>query len=400
MAEGERPDSMSRRTASHRREPAAQPAISKMDEPFVGGFSPSMGSGARSLPTITDESPASFTELHHNNLTPVFQIIGQLSERTTTPPPQTNPSGGNDFVPTSPPVVPASVKRFSLVDGPVPPPAPPPPPPPPTVVVELSTPTSPPMRDGPASPPPDTLSIEPPPAVANSLAALKGDVLERRASKRFSTYNIARITGGSSRERSTRGSNRRSQAVGAALTPGDLAALVEADEEDAAGSHPAVGRKDSGRNRRSASRGPTPELRKPTPPPVPPLPPTSRTPEPTVSATATSITPTAGLQPPDEELSKIIVYLQLGREVKKAIVEPGLSFASLRMLFVDKFSYNPGLGDFPAIYIRDPSSGVQYELEDISEVRHGCLLSLNIERKLRKLFIPEVDLIFLLSNSA
>jgi hypothetical protein len=48
---------------------------------------------------------------------------------------------------------------------------------------------------------------------------------------------------------------------------------------------------------------------------------------------------------------------------------------------VDKFSYNPGLENFPAIYIRDPSSGVQYELENMEEVKQKCLLSLNIERE-------------------
>jgi hypothetical protein len=75
------------------------------------------------------------------------------------------------------------------------------------------------------------------------------------------------------------------------------------------------------------------------------------------------------------------VFLQVGREVKKAKMEPGLTVSSLRMLFVDKFAYNPGQEDFPAIYIRDPSSGVQYELEDTDEVNDRCLLSLNIERE-------------------
>ena len=62
------------------------------------------------------------------------------------------------------------------------------------------------------------------------------------------------------------------------------------------------------------------------------------------------------------------------------MMEPGLSFSSLRVLFVDKFSYSPGQDNFPAIYIRDPASGVQYELEDMDEVKEKCLLSLNIER--------------------
>jgi hypothetical protein len=78
----------------------------------------------------------------------------------------------------------------------------------------------------------------------------------------------------------------------------------------------------------------------------------------------------------------ITVFLQVGRNVKKVPVDmPGLSFASLRVLFVDKFAYNPGTSNFPSIYIRDPSSGVQYELEDVDEVHDKCLLSLNIERK-------------------
>jgi hypothetical protein len=72
-------------------------------------------------------------------------------------------------------------------------------------------------------------------------------------------------------------------------------------------------------------------------------------------------------------------FLQVGREDKMVTIEPGMSFASLRALFVEKFSYNPGMENFSAIYICDPSSGVRYELEDIEEVKEKCLLSLNIE---------------------
>ena len=77
------------------------------------------------------------------------------------------------------------------------------------------------------------------------------------------------------------------------------------------------------------------------------------------------------------------VYLQLGRDVKKAKLDilPPPSFASLRMLFTDRFAYNPGLADFPAIYLRDPISGVQYELEEVEEIKEHSVLSLNIERK-------------------
>ena len=297
----------------------------------------------------------------------------------------------------SPPIAPAEIKRWTLTDKPVPhsvgessvvvePSAVVEP----SVVVEPSAvaepsvvvePSSPDpesgsqqahQTNGTSTPPPDTppiIDAPPGPAVASSLAALKkSDTLERRASKRFSTYNISKMTGAGSRDRSrgagTPSGNRRSLlAVSSALTPGELAALTEVDDEE-------LPRRDT-KSRRLSSRPISPEA-----PPVPPLPSTpSRTPEPAVSP----VRPADPVEPPSDS-SKITVFLQLGREVKKVSIEPGLSFSSLRVLFVDKFSYNPGLENFPAIYIRDPSSGVQYELEDMDEVKEKCLLSLNIER--------------------
>ncbi|THG95547.1 hypothetical protein EW026_g6130 [Hermanssonia centrifuga] len=97
-------------------------------------------------------------------------------------------------------------------------------------------------------------------------------------------------------------------------------------------------------------------------------------PPPPVSASSKPPTPE-----PARPKGSFPVFLQLGREVKKVVIEPGLSFASLRVLFVDRFSYSPGQDNFPAIYIRDPSTSVQYELEDMEEVKEKCLLSLNIE---------------------
>lgn len=260
--------------------------------------------------------------------------------------------------------VPASVKRYSLVDRPVslsPPPLP-------AVLIDEAP--SPPVETPPQTPPIDNLQA---PAVASSLAALKkSDVLERRASKRFSTYNITKMTG--SRERS---GNRRSMAAGSLLTPGDLAVLTEVDE-------PNVQRTGSARSSRTVARTPSPIGEAEVAPPVPPLPPFTEPPRSqgirTLSKADKVTEPTISEGTP-EPASPITfsVFLQVGREVKKVSIEPGLSFSSLRVLFVDKFSYNPGLENFPAIYIRDPSSGVQYELEDIEEVKEKCLLSLNIE---------------------
>lgn len=73
------------------------------------------------------------------------------------------------------------------------------------------------------------------------------------------------------------------------------------------------------------------------------------------------------------------IFLQLGRDVKKAKLEAPPTIASLRVMFMDRFQYSPGIEDFPAIYIRDPQSGVQYQLEDMSEVKDRVVLSLNID---------------------
>lgn len=49
------------------------------------------------------------------------------------------------------------------------------------------------------------------------------------------------------------------------------------------------------------------------------------------------------------------------------------------MLFIEKFQYNPGLDDFPNIYIKDPQVGILYELEDLGEVKNNSVLALNVE---------------------
>jgi hypothetical protein len=267
----------------------------------------------------------------------------------------------------SPPqsAVPASVKRYSLVDKPASPT--------PVVVIDPSSPMPDQTRASSPAPPSET-PLDPPPAVALSLAVLKSNdvILERRASKRFSVYNISKMTGAStSRERSLRGHanhvNRRSVVASPAnLTPNDLAVLTEADEEAAESPNELAS---SSRPQRSRSRSVVRDTERPQ---VTELP---TTPEP-----KRDIGDSSSSQRRLPSSDQITVFLQLGREVKKVKIEPGLTFSSLRVLFVDKFSYNPGLENFPAIYIRDPSSGVQYELENTDEVQEKCLLSLNIER--------------------
>lgn len=85
-----------------------------------------------------------------------------------------------------------------------------------------------------------------------------------------------------------------------------------------------------------------------------------------------------GSTSPSSDLS---IFLQLGRQTRKTTLDSTLplSIARLRMLFVERFAYSPGQDDFPTIYVKDVSSGVSYELEDLADVTEGCVLTLNIE---------------------
>jgi len=77
----------------------------------------------------------------------------------------------------------------------------------------------------------------------------------------------------------------------------------------------------------------------------------------------------------------VSVFLQIGRQVKKASLELPISMSSLRLLFMERFEYDPGMEDFPDLYIRDNRTGIQFELEDMDDLREGCVLSLNFERE-------------------
>ncbi|KAF9517967.1 hypothetical protein BS47DRAFT_1482919 [Hydnum rufescens UP504] len=311
--------------------------------------------------------------------------------------------------------VPSHVKRYSLSDNPMPDP--------PQLHVEVPSPRLDDMdergeQDVPSAP----QSILSTPSMAGStlvnegteelgveqsLAALqRSEALERRASKRFSTYTFSKMVGGGPGDRTNRKSMLASSSL---LTAGDLNAVAEDDETPMPSPvkprRGELSRKkslDSIRKtlraldeREQAPLPPVPPVPRsispgvangdyviPRPMELPPLPPPNQV-NGAESPDGRTVATVASLPlpfPSSSEQSAITVFLQVDRHVKKVNIEPaGLSFAALRVLFVDKFSYNPGASNFPSIYIRDPSSGVQYELEDVEEVQDKCLLSLNIE---------------------
>ncbi|KAF9812975.1 hypothetical protein IEO21_05860 [Rhodonia placenta] len=375
-------DSLSRRVANNKRR---EPSISQ-GRPPTNGADYSDGHPSRSSTPVQPHAPEpNGIPVSRSRSASVLdaQPNGHhypAGDREATPRHHSVPDPESTPVPASrpPSQVPSHVKRYSLVDRPVSSPTPPPmvvvdevpaePSPPSSTPEAQDSPARTPTSESPPHRPSDAAPTLETPGVQTSLAALRSrDALERRASKRFSTYNISKMTGGSLRERNGAGpnANRRSLAVSSALSPGELAVLTEADEEPAAAAAAGAGA-----------------------PPVPPLP--SRDPSP-MGVAIVDVPPAPPEKGPDQAATSraasptearprsFPVFLQVGREVKKAVIEPGLSVSSLRVLFVDKFAYNPGQENFPGIYIRDPSSGVQYELEDMDEVKPKCLLSLNIE---------------------
>lgn len=73
------------------------------------------------------------------------------------------------------------------------------------------------------------------------------------------------------------------------------------------------------------------------------------------------------------------VFLRIKDSTKKCPVHLPITMTSLRLLFIEKFAYSPGISSFPDIYIVDPKTNVAYELEDSmlqAEIRGGSLLEL------------------------
>ncbi|CCA75043.1 related to actin-interacting protein AIP3 [Serendipita indica DSM 11827] len=298
---------------------------------------------------------------------PSFRSVREASSFSSirSPPPQMS----KEILPTPKmepkDIIPSDMPRYSLQDKP------------PTSFAMAVT-----------SPPPVESSIsdnrqgvpesESTPAIESSLAALKqSEALQRRASKRFSTYTMSRMAGSNMGSSLSASNLRRSVAAGALLTTADLAALTEADETTEEGSISKSSR-DLGRTRSIERKRRMATIEEPVEPPVPELPGTEKPTE-EGKLTGQSVNATSSRMDRPEPPKEMTVYFQVGRQVKKVVMEPVTSFAALRVLFMNKFMYNPGGGNFPEIYIRDPASGVQYELEDVSEVKEKCLLSLNIE---------------------
>jgi hypothetical protein len=85
--------------------------------------------------------------------------------------------------------------------------------------------------------------------------------------------------------------------------------------------------------------------------------------------------------PLDKDLT---IFLQYKTKIKKFVLPDGyrdLSLARLQLAFIEKFAWNTHSNgvELPEIYIQDPVSGVRHELEDLRDIKDRSVLVLNIE---------------------
>ncbi|KAF2872382.1 actin interacting protein 3-domain-containing protein [Massariosphaeria phaeospora] len=83
---------------------------------------------------------------------------------------------------------------------------------------------------------------------------------------------------------------------------------------------------------------------------------------------------------PGKELT---LFLQYKSKIKKYVFLDGsdLSAGRLQLAFIERFAWDTHRnGELPEIHIQDPVSGVRYELEDMNDIKDRSVLVLNIEQ--------------------
>ncbi|CAN3376404.1 hypothetical protein DIURU_004298 [Diutina rugosa] len=220
----------------------------------------------------------------------------------------------------------------------------------------------------------------PQPPIVNSeaLAQLqKGNTMQRRASKRFSAYQMARLTQDSVKHASFIDADDppvpqvSPQYVSTPRFVASQLSPVTAEEESP--SITAAANTTTPSIPVSHKAPPTRTVSAPVTTPAPTK--DDPTPDTSIPApTGTQSKRASGVYDPDSFL-----FLRIHNRTKKVPVQFPVSFASLRLLFVEKFAYSPGTESFPEVYLSDPTTGVTYELEEsmIDEIKPGSLLMLN-----------------------
>lgn len=277
--------------------------------------------------------------------------------------------------------------------------------------------------------PQDLESFPPPPpppksSTQSALAALqKGGDLERRASRRYSAYQISKHLGSgatgvpmlptqngpipnrgrgevreSLRAVQVRETLRKknegsiSKPPGAEDSPGRTSSRAS---EDLDRKDPAIHEPDDRFKPSATLNGPLPDVVPSMRPPGEEVTPEVETKEeaapPAVVEKPATPTPEKQGQtfmldssPPSTPPKELTLFLQYKSRVKKFVLQGGaseLSIGRLQLAFIEKFSWNTHSNgaDLPEIYIQDPVSGVRHELEDLSDIKDRTVLVLNVE---------------------
>ncbi|KAF2424819.1 AIP3-domain-containing protein, partial [Tothia fuscella] len=378
-----------------------------------GGSRPPPRQGSRDMPPNGPELPPRTTSRNEGRSSPNYgaerfdsrgTIISQsdstMSSKTAQEIPVIAPYPQEDMIPTGPQTTPQPPPHTSNQSFPHPPPPPPPPPKQQDALLQLQ----------------------------------RGGDLERRASRRFSTYQIKQQLGGA--------------ANGIPMIPTSQNSPIPNRGREVRESIQAVRQRGSTQYNRAKSERrlagePSPNRNIPSriseestkslrdlPEPVQPASPLIKTTEdklgssyvdqeaPKLTATLSgplqdirgvespSLPPTAiparrtsrkaqtQTPPPDAQQytpedspqpgKPLTLFLQYKSKVKKIILEDGsndLSVGRLQLAFIDKFAWNThseGI-DLPDIYIQDSTSGVRYELDDLNDIKNNTVLVLNVE---------------------
>lgn len=288
-----------------------------------------------------------------------------------------------------------------------------------------------PPEDGTPGPkPPQDLDNFPPPppppksSTQSALAALqRGGDLERRASRRYSAYQISKHLGSTATAvpmlppQNGPIPNRGRAEVRESLRAVQVRETLRKKNEGSISSKPAGLEDSPGRQSSRASDDldrrdpaihdpderfkPSATLNGPLPDVVPTLtapteeviPKTEATEGSTPAEVEKPATPTPDKQsqtfmldssPPSTPPKELTLFLQYKSRVKKFVLPGGasdLSIGRLQLAFIEKFSWNTHSNgaDLPEIYIQDPVSGVRHELEDLSDIKDRTVLVLNVE---------------------
>lgn len=215
----------------------------------------------------------------------------------------------------------------------------------------------------------------------------KGNNLQRRASKRFSAYQMAKLTNHSTTEAAAAGAlasvppslsdvdtpSLPASSVGSIAPPLPselMAKTLESPTEkigtQTASIHDDQDHKDGTRGHELSAAASVPVATSHKPPRF----------EPNTSFKATE---EKGIDENDGSSDKLYtIFLKIGDKTKRCCLQLPTSMQELKLLFVEKFAYSPGEESFPDLYLRDPKFSVFYELDEqaLSDLCDGCLIKI------------------------